>query len=168
MVPIRPFAVRNEHHQEQSRASQGQSRPSQVRSLASAIFLQFSSRNSVRWKYGLDYTLTNGVGKQGKTDRPHASKRPGPEFLEKNSRKSVQLGGFANCRRPPKLALTASGLNPKTSSTAPTSAQGEATTELRLRRVFHPFVSPRHLPHSRQASGPCQCTTGKTVHRKPL
>jgi hypothetical protein len=45
-------------------------------------FLQFSSRNSVRWKYGLDYTLTNGVGKQGKTGRPHASKSrfSGKEF----------------------------------------------------------------------------------------
>jgi hypothetical protein len=51
-------------------------------------FLEFSSRNSVRWKFGLDYTVTNDVGKQGKTDRPHASKRPEPDFLENNSRNS--------------------------------------------------------------------------------
>jgi hypothetical protein len=42
----------------------------------------------VRWQYGLDYTLTDGVRKQGKTGRPHASKRPEPDFLEKNSRNS--------------------------------------------------------------------------------
>jgi hypothetical protein len=46
-------------------------------------FLEFFSRNSVRWKYGPNYTLTNGVGKQGKTGRPHASKRLQPAFPEK-------------------------------------------------------------------------------------
>ena len=33
-------------------------------------FLEFFSRNSLRWKCGPDHTLTNGVGKQGKTGRP--------------------------------------------------------------------------------------------------
>jgi hypothetical protein len=50
----------------------------------SGIFFQ----NSLQWKYGLNYTLTNSIGKQGKTGRPNASKGPEPAFLEKNSRNS--------------------------------------------------------------------------------
>ena len=50
-VLIRPFGVRNEHHQEQSRETQGQSRASQVRSLParfSGIFLQKFSAVEIR------------------------------------------------------------------------------------------------------------------------
>jgi hypothetical protein len=56
--------------------------------LGSPIFWNFFSRNSVRWKYGLNFTLTNVVRKQGKTGRPHASERLQPDFLERNSRNS--------------------------------------------------------------------------------
>jgi hypothetical protein len=50
-------------------------------------FLEFFSRNSLRWKYRLN--LTKRVGRQSKTGRRHASKRSDPAFLEKNSRNSA-------------------------------------------------------------------------------
>jgi hypothetical protein len=41
------------------------SRPCRFAAAGQPDFLEFSSRNAVRWKYGVNYTLTNGLGKQG-------------------------------------------------------------------------------------------------------
>jgi hypothetical protein len=47
--------------------------------------LDFFSRNSLRWKYGLKI---DGVGKQGKTGRPHAPRGQNPLFWKTNSSNS--------------------------------------------------------------------------------
>jgi hypothetical protein len=49
-------------------------------------FLEFSSRNSRQWKYGVNYTLTNGVGKQGKARRadPKHPRGQNPLFWKNN------------------------------------------------------------------------------------
>jgi len=50
--------------------------------LAGPIFWNFS-RNSLRWKNGLDYTLTNGVGKQGRRADPTHPKGQNRLFWKK-------------------------------------------------------------------------------------
>jgi hypothetical protein len=123
------------------------------------------SRNSVQWKYGLDYTLTNGVGKLGKTGRSHASKS---RFSGKKFQKFGCSLSDLRISDVPQDGIDRQRIDAGDRLTPPTSVRGEATIELPLRRVFRPFVPHLHLPHSRQASGPCQCTTDKMVHRKPL
>jgi hypothetical protein len=62
-------------------------------------FLEVFSRNSVRWKYGLDYTLTNGVGKQGNAADPAHPRRQNRLFWKKIPEIRVKLARSANSRR---------------------------------------------------------------------
>jgi hypothetical protein len=65
--------------------------------LASPIFWNFSSTNSLRWKYGLNYTLTNGTGEAGQDGQPPAHpKVQNPLFWKNIPEIRVQLARLAN------------------------------------------------------------------------
>jgi hypothetical protein len=62
-------------------------------------FLEFFSRNLVRWKYSVNYTLTNVVGSKERWADPTRPKGQNP-LLWKKSEIRVQIVRFVNFRGP--------------------------------------------------------------------
>jgi hypothetical protein len=113
----------------------------------------------VRWKFGLDYTLTNGVGKQGKTGRSHASKRPEPALSGKKLQKfGAQLARFGNFRGPRRFRLSACAW-------VPSGHIGESCS---LTSTFADDTSARRSGMASKLSGPDFEAGGMPLQREQV